>query len=83
MAHLREQGINFVVFDADARSRTKAGRSRLLRELTFAAKQQGLRVEKSALAFSEHGQPTFFGTPDLVRFLKNCGVPRWTHQLSV
>ncbi len=80
-AHLQEQGINFAVFDVDAQSRTSAGRSDLLARLTAMARAQGLRVEKSALAFVERGQIAYYGTPDLVKFLSNNGVPKWTHVL--
>lgn len=81
VAHLQEQGIHFAVFDADARSGSSAGRAALLARLTAMARTQGLRVEKSALAFVESGRLTYYGTPDLVKFLSNNGVPRWTHVL--
>jgi hypothetical protein len=83
MAHLRTQGIDFAVFDADATDRTQQGRNRLLGELVARARANGLKVDKAALAFSEFGHVTFFGTPDLVRFLSNSGVPQWTHTLTV
>lgn len=83
MAHLREQGINFAVFDADAVTHMGNDRSALLTRLTVAARRQNLRVDKSALAFQEGGRNTFYGTPDLVQFLARNGVPRWTHTLSI
>jgi hypothetical protein len=58
-------------------------RSQLLGELTFEAQRRGLRVEKAALVYKRGGRVEFWGTPDLVRFLANMGVPRWTHVLTV
>ncbi len=83
MAHLREQGIDFAVFEADAPSHTDADRKRALAQLMAAAREQGLNVEKAALAFTEYGSTTYFGTPDLVRFLSTNWIPSWTHQLSI
>lgn len=83
MAHLRTQGIDFAVFDADATDRTQQGRNQLLAQLVAQARASGLKVDKAALAFSEFGRVTYFGTPDLVRFLANGWAPRWTHTLSV
>lgn len=84
MAHLRKQGINFAVFDADSRCHTKSGRAKVLADLTVRARASGLKVEKSALAYVSGGRPEFFGTPDLVRFLASLGgVPAWTHTLNV
>lgn len=82
-AHIRHQGINFAVFEADARVGTDGERTRLLGELTYEARRLGLRVEKSALAFVESGRLQFWGTPDLVRFLANTGLPGWTHVMTV
>lgn len=83
MAHLRTQGINFAVFDADARTRNDRDRSELLAELASEARRSGLRVDKAALAFSEGGRLTYYGTPDLVRFLSRRGISRWTHTLTL
>lgn len=83
MAHLQEQGINFAIFDADAKNRTEAGRAELLADLTRRAQIEGLRVEKSALVFEEHGTIRFYGTPDLVRFLTKSWAPQWTHTIEV
>ena len=55
VAHLHHQGIDFAVFDADARIHTKEARSQLLAQLVVAARQNGLHVEKAALAFSPAG----------------------------
>ena len=83
MAHLRVQGINVAIFDADATSRTRDDRRAVLADLTDNARNAGLRVEKAALAFVESGRLTFFGTPDLVDYLSNGWRPQWTHILSV
>jgi hypothetical protein len=82
-AHLRHQGIDFAVFAADARSATNRARSQLLGELVVAARRQGLKIDKAALAFRSGGRTEFYGTRDLVEFLSHIGVPRWTHTLRV
>lgn len=84
LAHLRDQGINFVVFAADAPSKTRSDRQRLLGQLIAAARRAGLAVDKAALTITEGGRPGFFGTPDLVRYLTSLGgVPTWTHSIDV
>lgn len=82
-AHLHDQGIDFAVFDADSRCRTDAGRSNLLADLIFEARKSGLKVDKAALAYAEFGRLTFYGTPDLVRYLSSGWSPHWTHTLNV
>ena len=82
LAHLRDQGIDFAVFDADATSHIASDRAEVLEELISIAKQNGLKVDKAALAYRRGGRTEFFGTPDLVRYLSNRGVPRWTHVLN-
>lgn len=83
MAHLRDQGINFAVFAADASNHTDTGRQALLAQLIAKAEGNNLRVDKAALAYQEAGRTRFFGTPDLVKYLASRGVPRWTHTLDV
>lgn len=83
MAHLRDQGIDFAVFAADAPSRLDSDRDRLLADLTRRAKAAGLQIDKSALTFTQHGRTRYFGTPDLVRYLAGRGVGRWTHTLDI
>ena len=83
VAHLRAQGINFAVFAADSPSRTNQGRAELLADLADRARTSGLRVDKAALAFTEGGRATFYGTPDLVRYLSTHGVSQWTHTITV
>lgn len=83
VAHIHHQGIDFAVFDADARSRTNSARAQLLRQLAATARANGLKVDKAALAYGSSRRIEFFGTPDLVRFLANTGLPPWTHTLTV
>lgn len=42
-----------------------------------------MRVDKASLAFEEYGRRTYFGTPDLVRYLSSHSFGRWTHTLEV
>ena len=83
MAHLRDQGINFAIFGADAANRTDSGRQALLTDLVAKATANRLRADKAALAYQEAGRIRFFGAPDLVKYLASRGVPRWTHTLDV
>jgi hypothetical protein len=82
MAHLRDQGIDFAVFDADARSHTDRDRALLLQRLMATAQGTGLKVDKAVLAFAQGNRVGFYGTPDLVRYLQSRGVPRWTHTID-
>lgn len=84
MAHLRERSttggwINFAVFDAKS---TTGNNSGLLQQLTMQARASGLKIEQSALAFTSGGRIQFFGDRNLVSYLSNHGIPRWTHQLD-
>jgi hypothetical protein len=84
MAHLQAQGISFALFAADANNRTNGARQVLLGQLVAKARRSGLRVDKATLAFQESGRTTFFGTPDLVKYLSSRGgVSTWTHTLDV
>ncbi|HYU71506.1 MAG TPA: hypothetical protein VEL31_02400 [Ktedonobacteraceae bacterium] len=82
MAHLRDQGIDFAVFDAEAQSHMNHDRDNLLQHLTVTARSAGLKVDKAALAFRQGNRISFYGTPDLVRYLQTAGVPRWTHTID-
>ncbi|MBS1807765.1 MAG: hypothetical protein JST84_06200 [Acidobacteria bacterium] len=75
--------IDFAVFNADARSGGAGDRADVLQDLTERARAAGLTIQKSALAFNENGRITFYGTPDLVEYLSNNGVPAWTHYLTL
>jgi hypothetical protein len=84
LAHVNIQGINCAIFDAKPRSGThRAALEELLSGLVIEARSSNLRVDKAALAYSELGGIKFFGSDDLVRFLSNNGLPRWTHTLDV
>ena len=86
-AHIRESSttggyIDFAVFEADANSGMDSDRADVLAELTRAARNMGLKVDQSALAFSEHGRIKFYGSQNLVDYLAEMGVPQWTHYLD-
>jgi hypothetical protein len=82
-AHIRIHGIDVAVFDARSVVDSDSARTRLLADLTARARLAGLMVRKSALAYSTGRQVIFFGTPDLVQYLRNAGVPAWTHSMDV
>lgn len=85
MAHLRERSrdggwINFAVFEAKA---TDGDNSSALHTLTAAARNLGLRIDQSALAYRSGGQLRFFGSKPLVDYLSKNWIPHWTHTLDV
>ncbi len=87
-AHLRQPAVNggwvnFAVFDARSNSGTTSANSALLEQLTARARENQLRVDQSALAFSANGRTQFFGSKRLVEFLSRNGLPRWTHTLTI
>lgn len=82
VAYVKEQGITFLVFDADHPSRIDRNRGALLADLTARARLAGMPASKSALAFMENGHLKFYGTPDLVQFLANSGLPSWNFTLK-
>ena len=69
LAHLNVQGVDVAVFDADATTRLASDPAELLAQLTAKAKATNLRVQKPALAFVEARRLTYYGTPDLVKYL--------------
>lgn len=84
LAHLRERSttggwIDFIVFDAKSTTNNK----QLLIELTSKARMNGLKVDKSALAYETNGRLEFYGTKDLVEYLSNNGLPQWTHTIDI
>lgn len=83
LAHVRIQGINCAIFDANARVGTDSERANVLVDLTARARRAGLLVEKAALAFSETGQLRFYGNRDLVSYLAKQPLVRWTHTLDI
>ena len=85
MAHLRERSttggwINFAVFDAKSTSGDNAS---LLRQLTMAARANGLQVDQSALAFESGRRIQFYGDKNLVSYLSKGWTPQWTHTIDV
>ena len=85
MAHLRERSttggwINFAVFDARSTNGDNAG---LLFELTQAARNSGLQVDQSALAYNSGGRNQFYGDKNLVDYLARSFRGQWTHTIYV
>jgi hypothetical protein len=83
LAHLNIQNINVAIFNAKPTINTDANRSLLLSDLTNKARAAGLKVEKSAIAYSEAQRVVYYGTPDLVKYLQSAGVNHWTHWIEV
>lgn len=88
LAHLRERStsggyIDFAVFDAKSPVGTDSANVELLWQLTAAARKAGLKVDQSALAYSQNGRIKFYGDTNLVDYLSRRGVPRWTHTIDV
>ncbi|MEX2376274.1 MAG: hypothetical protein WD942_11940 [Dehalococcoidia bacterium] len=84
MAHIRERStgggwINFAVFDARSKSGSETDNAELLADLTRRARASGLKVDQSALAFTESRRVKFYGSKKLVDHLSRVGVPKWTH----
>lgn len=87
LAHIRERStsgswIDFAVFDAHATTNTDAANAEVLAQLTTKARMSGLKIDQSALAFNENGRLKFYGTKNLVSYLSNNGLPRWTHAID-
>lgn len=85
LAHIRERSttgswINFVVFDAKS---TTNNNTQLLSQLTASARASGLKVDQSAIAYTEHNRLKFFGSKNLVQYLSKRGLPSWTHTVDV
>lgn len=84
LAHIRERSttgswINFVVFDA----KSTTNNTQLLSQLTASARASGLKVDQSAIAYTEHNRLKFFGSKNLVQYLSKRGLPSWTHTVDV
>ncbi|PTU66924.1 hypothetical protein DB032_19320 [Chromobacterium sp. Panama] len=85
LAHLRERStsggwIDFAVFDAKS---TSGDNNTLLYQLTIAARNAGLKVDQSALAYQVNGRVQFYGDRNLVDYLSRSGVSHWTHTIDV
>ncbi|WP_305824876.1 hypothetical protein [Massilia brevitalea] len=88
LAHIRARATNgghidFVVFEAKSSSGGDTANSQLLAQLTARAQASGLKVDQSALAYSENGRIRFFGSRNLVDHLSKIGLPSWTHSINV
>ncbi|USX27269.1 hypothetical protein NHH73_02910 [Oxalobacteraceae bacterium OTU3CINTB1] len=88
LAHIRARAasgghIDFALFDAKSNSRGDSANRQLLSQLTAKAQASGLKVDQSALAYSENGRIRFFGDRHLVDHLANSGLPNWTHTIDV
>lgn len=88
LAHIREKSttggwIDFAVFDAKATSGGSSGNDTLLAQLTAQARDNGLKVDQSALAYKQGSRIMFHGDKNLVDYLSKSGVPRWTHTIDV
>ncbi len=84
MAHVRERAsgggwINFAVFDARS---TNGSNDALLAQLTYSARNSGLKVDQAALAYRSGGRIQFYGAKHLVDYLARMGLPRWTHTID-
>ena len=88
IAHRRERSVsggwvNFAVFDARSNSGSNFDNAALLQSLTSRARASGLRVDQSALMYTESGRVKFYGTSPLVDYLSKRGVQIWTHSIDV
>lgn len=88
LAHIREHStsggwIDFAVFDAKSTSGGDSGNATLLSQITAKARASGLKIDQSALAYSENGRIQFYGTKNLVDYLSRSGLPQWTHEIDV
>ncbi len=87
-AHLRERStqgrwIDFAVFDARSNSGCNTDNETLLSQLTNQARLAGLKIDQSALAYSQGRQLKFFGTESLVSYLSKSGVPLFNKSIEV
>jgi len=81
LTHLRERStfggwIKFAVFDAKFTTGTNANNATLLAKLTVKVRAFSLKVDQSALAFSQAGRNRFYGDGNLVDFLSRNGILR-------
>ena len=82
LAHLNIQGVNVAIFDAKPVINTNSKKTALLVDLTSRARTSGLSIQKSALAYAEGQHIVYFGTPDLVLYLQDEGIPQWTYGIN-
>ena len=86
-AHIRERStsggwIDFAVFEARSTSNTDSANAGVLANLTTKARRSGLKIDQSALAFTEGGRLKFYGSRNLVEYLSRIGLPGWTHSID-
>lgn len=86
-AHIRERStsggwIDFAVFEAHSTSGSDSANNQVLVSLTAKARMAGYRIDKSALAFNEHGRLKFYGDKNLVNYLSRSGLPHSTHWID-
>lgn len=87
MAHLRERGrngrwIDFAVFEAKSTTGTDHDNSEVLSDLTAKARNSGLKIDQSALAYAKNGRIMYFGSKHLVDYLSTNWTPQWTHKID-
>lgn len=87
-AHIRERStsggwINFAVFEARSTSGNSYDNEKLLIQLTTKARMANLRVDQSALAYSQNGQIKFFGSKNLVNYLSKNGMPNLNKSMNI
>lgn len=75
--------IECAVFEANARDGSNWGRDQVLHQLTRAARKAGLKIDQSALVYEQFGRLQFYGTPGLVDYLSESGVPNWTNTIDI
>lgn len=75
--------ISFAVFKAKSTTGNNSDNQKLLQQLSNKVRGNGLKVDKSALAFMKNGRTCFFGTPDLVNHLSKSGMIRTNNSINI
>ncbi len=86
-AHLRQpskagEPLDFAIFGARSPTGLDPDNQVLLDQLTTRARAKGLKVDRSALAYTSDGQLRFFGSAEVVEYLSASGLPPWTHYME-
>lgn len=87
IAQIRERSISrgwtdFVVFEVPSGQYSDIELYDLLLELTGKAQASGIRVDRSALTYSD-SEVKYYGDRSLVNYLSRMGIPQWTNQMTV
>lgn len=87
LAHLRQKNqydewVNFAIFDACSESGTEADNLTLLKNLTLCAQQKKLKIDMATLYFYRGNDISYYGSTELVNYLKDAGMPTWTHTIE-